>query len=109
MKFEQPIPESKVPERKSMPPARYLELYEAVMKLAPGSVLPVAFEDKREASKLAASLQHSKFAAFHVAQRDNKVYVRLRNENDDKQAAHIKELREKARSRKTETSHQAHQ
>lgn len=53
MKFELPIPEGKVPIRKAIPPARYMELYEAVMKLPAGSVLPIVFEDQKEAAKLA--------------------------------------------------------
>lgn len=101
MKFESPIPEGKVPVRKAIPPARYMELYEMVMKLPAGSVLPIVFEDQKEAAKLAASLQHSKYAAFKVMQRDNKLYVRLRNEEDEKQAAHVKHLREQAKAKKS--------
>ena len=100
MKFEPPIPEEKVPTRRSMPPAHYMELYEAVMKLPEGKVLPVVMANAKEAGKFAASLQHSKFASFKVMQRDDKLFVRLRNEKDDEQARHIRELREKARARK---------
>lgn len=80
MKFEQPVTEDKIPTRKAIPPARYMELYEAVMKLPAGSVLPIVFDDGKdstenaqEASKLAATLQHSKYAAFKVMQRENRV------------------------------------
>jgi hypothetical protein len=100
MKIEAPIPESKVPERKSLPPARFVELYGAVMKLAPGTVLPITCETAEEAKKLAAALLHSKFAAFLVKHRETKIFVRLRNEEDDKQTAHIKKLREQARQKK---------
>lgn len=100
MKFEPPIPEGKVPTRKAIPPARYMELYEAVMKLPAGTVLPVVFEDQKGAAKLCASLQQSKYAAFKVMQRENKLYVRLKNEEDEKQAAHVKKLREQAKAKK---------
>lgn len=104
MNLETPILEGKVPIRKAIPPARYMELYEAVMRLPAGSVLPVAFDNQKDAAKLAASLQHSKYAAFKVMQRENKLYVRLKNEDDEKEAKHIKELREKARARKAQNA-----
>lgn len=100
MKFETPIPEGKVPTRKAIPPVRYMELYEAVMKLPAGAVLPVLFEDQKEAAKFCASLQHSKYAVFKVMQRENRLFVRLKNEEDEKQAAHVKKLREDARAKK---------
>lgn len=101
MKFEAPIPEGKIPTRSAIPPMKYMELYQAVMKLPAGSLLPVVFEDAKEASRLAASLQHSKYAAFKVVQRENRIFVRLKNEDDEKQAAHQKHLRELNRAKKT--------
>lgn len=100
MKIESPIPEGKVPIKKSIPPARYMELYDAVMKLPGGSVLPVLFETPKEASRVNATLTHSKYAQFKVTQREAMLYVRLRNEDDEKQAQHVKRLREQARAKK---------
>lgn len=101
MKIEKPIAESKMPPpKKGGGHYKHLALYETIMKLPPGQVLPVTFDTEERAKKFAVAIQHSNFAEFRSFARDKTVYIRLRNEKDEIERKHILELREKAKQRK---------
>lgn len=100
MKIEAPIPESKLPAAKKSGHYKHLAIYEAIMKLAPGKLLPVVCDTEEQAKKFGFSIQHANFAKFRAFVREKTVYLRLWNEEDEKQKRHILELREKAKARK---------
>ena len=68
----------------------------------------VFFEDEdfdagaseEEAKRFASSANNSTFAEFRPFIRAKTVYLRVRNEEDDKERAHIKKLREMAKQKK---------
>jgi hypothetical protein len=103
MKIEAPILESKLPPAKKSGHYKHLAIYEAVMKLPTGKVLPVVFETEDQAKKFGFTIQHSNFAKFKSFVREKTVYLRLWNEDDEKQRKHILELRELGRKRKIGT------
>jgi hypothetical protein len=109
LKIEKPIPESKLPAAKKGGHYKHLPIYEAVMKLPAGMLLPVVCDSEEKAKKFGITIQHSAFASFHTFVRDKTVYIRLRNEKDEAQRKHILELREKARQRKGHPITNAHQ
>ncbi len=104
LKIEKPVPESKLPEAKKNGHFKHLAIYESVMKLPAGMLLPVVCETEEKAKKFGTSLAHASFASFRTFVRDKTVYIRLRNEKDEAERKHILELREKARQRKAQTS-----
>lgn len=108
MKIEKPISERQMPVAKKRGHYKYLELYEAVMKLPPGKVLPVTVESEDQAKKFGLTIQHSTFAEFRTFVRDKIVYIRLRNEQDEAERKHIQDLRQKARAKKTVAHTVAH-
>ena len=104
MKIEAPIPESKLPVAKKSGHYKHLAIYEAIMKLPTGKVLPITCDSDEEAAKFSLSISHSAFAKFRTFVREKTVYARLWNEADEEQRKHILELREKARARKSTVS-----
>lgn len=100
LKIEKPIFESKLPPAKKSGHFKHMAIYEAVMKLNPGQLLPVVCESEERAKKFGISIQHSNFAEFRAFVRDSTVYLRLRNDKDEAERKHILELRAKAKAKR---------